>query len=198
MGSFESLPAPKEEGDMGDLSETPCAAKLWHPLHIRRFRGLCDACETGAQSRLAGLELSIAEGQTPMIQKARRDKVRIEGRKPRQLELLRRQDMEKAAKAVLDAHVVKHESQRPASPKSVRDSTVTSAPSQSSSTMSYMRGLWAAPKTTKLPPSPRDSGYKSFIEEDDGPKKPEAGPVNIAPEDVTITEGAGQDDQAAG
>lgn len=79
VGSIESLPALREPDG---ASETACAAQMWHPLHIHRFQGLCDHCETQALQRLSDLDFAIAEGQTSLIQKARRDKVRIEGRRP--------------------------------------------------------------------------------------------------------------------
>lgn len=86
---------------------------------------------------------------------------------------------------------MKAESQRPSSPVSVKDRASTST-----STFSYMRGLWAAPKATKAPQSPRDSEHQSFAAADDGSKKLDISPLNIVPEGSTHI--AGQDEQGGG
>ena len=187
VGSVESLPVSKHETD---TPETPCATRMWHPLHIHRFPGLCDTCQTQACGRLSDLELSIAESQSALIQRARRDKVRIEGRQPRQLELVHRREMAKVEKAEKDAEAVKDEPQRPSSPLSIMKE---SAPS---STFSYMRGLWGLPTAPKPTHSPHDSESQGLTGVDDGVKKLDTGPLSIAPEGATRI--AGEEDQASG
>jgi hypothetical protein len=140
ISSLESLTLDKFNQTDSYFPETDCGEALLHPMYIHRLENRCDDCEEVVARRLEELEIAvIADVQQTMVERARRSgrhKTMIEGRRPRQLELVRRLEPVQQTVAA--------EPRSPGSPTSIRD------------TASALRGFWSSPlQSLRSPSSPR-------------------------------------------
>lgn len=152
VSSVDSLAGPRVEAHPV-ASETHCRAKLSHPLHTHRFQRCCPDCRRRSRARLADLDTAIAEAHESFVDRARRDRVRvtIEGRNHRRLRLVDDRGAEKA-KAEQNANVGR---EPPSSPPLLNDS---------SSTLEYIKDLWARRRAAQWEQSQRNSTTGSPVQ----------------------------------
>jgi hypothetical protein len=139
ISSLDSLTLDKLNLTGTYLENNDCDEVLSHPMYIHRLEKRCDDCEEAVTRRLEQLEIAvIAEVQETMAERARRSrrhKTMFQGKRPRQLELVKRQEPVQQPTPA--------QARSPGSPTSIRD------------TASALRGFWNSPlQSLRSPSSP--------------------------------------------